>query len=221
MTDDNEFKCEFLEIPEYRIFPVTKDTVFKKGRYHGSVFTVPGYGTSTWVIAGYIKVDWKQLQKQGLSNQEILDRCITYLNAPTVMASGKVRKNAKNKYDMTFGSCIHHKFIEADNQPVIECYLTTNKHNSKHFWSEGILMSGGIAARGGKKKLEQNEDVLDDIVDPTVEVIESLDEDKMPKKKGKIPKASNKLIKKEKKPSGRVCGRCGQPGHNARTCGKK
>lgn len=196
MTD--EFKCEFLDIPEHCVFPVTDETPLKSGRYHGSMFTVPGYGITTWVVGGYIKVDWQALLEQGLEEQTIIDLCLAHMNAPVVLPSGKIRKGNKNKYGMHFGMCVQHKFREKNGQRVIECLLTTDKHLSKHFWSEGILVSGGIAARGGRRKLEQNTDVESEVVDEQVIA----------------------LVKENKPSSGRVCSKCGQPGHNSRTCKK-
>jgi hypothetical protein len=125
-------KCDLMEITEHELISDGKKKKF--GRYHGSMFwSIPGFGSKKWVVAARIKVEDAV---SDLTEQEILEGCIAYLNAPPPRKKFQ-RRIKKPKY----GSLELYKgnFIEVAGNRYISALLITDQRNNKHFWGKGIV----------------------------------------------------------------------------------
>ena len=105
----------------------------KYGRYHGSCFwDVKGYGSKKWVVGVKIKFDFDQAE--GVSNSEIIEGCMNYLN--TVPPR---KKYAKKKPTPKYGflECYKAQIVTKNNQKYISALVITDKKKSKFFWGKG------------------------------------------------------------------------------------
>ena len=121
-----------MEITEHELISDGKKTKF--GRYHGSMFwNIPGFGSKKWVVAARIKVEDAV---NDLTEQEIIEGCIAYLNTPPPRKKFQ-RRIKKPKY----GSLELYKanFIEVGGSCYISALLVTDQRNSKYFWGKGIV----------------------------------------------------------------------------------
>lgn len=124
----NDFECSFREIPEL-FFNKTPDK-FKSGRYHGSCFWEhSGFGKTRFFVAAYIDFNYKPFLKIGLSQEEIVKKCVEYLNL-----------KPPRKRKPLFGAleCHQYEFKKDEKGYFIVVLLSTDEHNSKHFWGQGI-----------------------------------------------------------------------------------
>jgi len=126
-------KCDLQEIKEHEILTTKEKTRF--GRYHGSMFWgVPGFGKKKWIIA--TRIEFGQEIPEELSEREIIDGCVEYLNTPPPRKKFQ-RRITKPKYGtLEFYSG---KIITRGDKKYISALLITNKRNSKHFWGRGIV----------------------------------------------------------------------------------
>ena len=124
-------ECDLRGISEYVGTPSNRE---KFGRYHGSSFwDIPDFGTKKWVVAVYIDLDFDTIDPQ-ITNQELLDRCVEFLNVPPPR-----RKYQKKKPQPRYGvlSPYRGKVIERDGKKTLSALLITENRKNKLFWSEG------------------------------------------------------------------------------------
>ena len=138
--DGPEFKCRFLEMNEYPSLKMNNsesEIGTKPVRFHGSNFwNVSGFGSSRWVLAGYIIVNWEQLVSDGYTNEEIFKGCAKFLNKPPERK--KFQKRIKRPL---FGNLDP---IPVKVNPrmkngirVLEVLMVTDKRKLKSAWGEG------------------------------------------------------------------------------------
>ena len=125
-----EIPCKWKPIDEF----TPKNEEKRAGRYHGSMFwNIKGFGSKRWVVGGYLEVDYQDLQSQGLSEKEIVEGCLAFLNRPPL------RKKFQRKEGNPLYGCLEyykHKCVPG----AIEILATTNQRKNRHFWSEGPLL---------------------------------------------------------------------------------
>jgi hypothetical protein len=115
-------ECELIKVPQYSHL-VGTDT--KDGRYMTSLYgSVDGFGRKRWVVGGYLKADWNKYRIIKMGEQEIIQRCINYLNAK----DGGIYGNLEY-YNV--------KFIQKFGQEVAVVELITNERKNENFWGEG------------------------------------------------------------------------------------
>ena len=118
-------KCDFVKISE--------SCVYKKplrvGRYHHSVYPISTLNTKLFLVAFYLKVDEASSEKnKKLTEKEILEGCIEFLNQPLPM-----KKKAKIvKYKYGFLKLFSYKFLPSKNAYCV--LATTNENKNRHFW---------------------------------------------------------------------------------------
>ena len=145
-----EFECAFMKLHEYpslRMNSAEGGTDLRGARYHGSMFwSVKGFGTIRWVIAGYIVLDWEELLSQGLTKEEILKGCAKFLNKPPVRKKFE-KRITKPLYGMLHPDPVKVTLREKDGVKVLEVLAITNKRKSKWVWGEGPVLPTKVKRR--------------------------------------------------------------------------
>jgi hypothetical protein len=146
-----EFECAFMKLHEYpslRMNSAEGGTDLRGARYHGSMFwSVKGFGTIRWVIAGYIVLDWEELLSQGLTKEEIFKGCAKFLNKPPVRKKFE-KRITKPLYGMLQPDPVKVTLREKDGVKVLEVLAITNKRKSKWVWGEGPVLPTKVKRRG-------------------------------------------------------------------------
>ncbi|MBC8225643.1 MAG: hypothetical protein H8E74_00695 [Gammaproteobacteria bacterium] len=146
-----EIACRFQEVGELEpTVPWTEGEKKKLGKYSGGNLNVKGFGYKNWVVLAYIIPDKpvKEYLEQGLTEQQIVEGCIEFLNQPPT------KRARKPKY----GKLSYNKHYLLEGK--ISVSLVIDQKNSKYFWGRGTnkhsmdkRYSGrGITAKGVKRK---------------------------------------------------------------------
>ena len=126
-------KCDLQEIKEHEILTQKKKKRF--GRYHGSMFwNLPGFGKKKWIVA--TRIEFKEDIPYGLTDREVIDRCVDYLNTPPPRRKFQ-RRITKPKYGPL--ELYSGKIITKGEEKYISALLITDQRTSKHFWGRGIV----------------------------------------------------------------------------------
>ena len=133
------FPCAFRLMPEWSHLKRGPDTKERAGRYHGSFFAdVPAYGRSRWVIVGEIDVDFSLCTDKEMSEREVVEGCINYLN----LAPPR-KKYAKREPKPPYGKLELYRYYVKEQDPLtkktrVQVLLLTDQRKNKNFWREGI-----------------------------------------------------------------------------------
>jgi len=107
----------------------------RKGRYHRSNFwDIKGFGKDRWVVGVYIEFNADDVPPW-MSNQEVAEGCIEYLNQPP-----ERKKYEKRSSHSLYGklALYEHWLKKAENgEPYIEAMLITDEPKNKNFWGKG------------------------------------------------------------------------------------
>ena len=126
-------RCDLQEIKEHELLTNKKKKRF--GRYHGSMFwNLPGFGKKKWIVA--TRIEFMEEIPENLSDEEIISRCVEYLNTPPPRRKFQ-RRITKPKYGPL--ELYSGKIITKDDCTYISALLITNQRTSKHFWGKGIV----------------------------------------------------------------------------------
>ena len=128
-------ECSLRDQKEYgKLLPDWGTGKTKKGRYHGSSFAVEGFGFSCWAIGVYINVEHSRYTEDGMTDEQVLEGCVEYLNQPPPR-----KKYQKKKPQPRYGilSPYRGKVIERDGKKTLSALLITESRKNKLFWSEG------------------------------------------------------------------------------------
>jgi len=137
--DVEPITCELLGIREWSYSSASTDPV-RYGRYHCSTFSeVHLWGSKRWVVGTYIVVDFESLQDEGLSDDEIVQGCIKFLNTPPPRRKFQ-RKVRKPVYGNLNQAPVSYSFVEKSGQRVISTLIVTDKRKNRKFWGEGIKL---------------------------------------------------------------------------------
>ena len=135
MTGLKSFECSLMPMSEYLSMPSEKK---RYGRYHGTNFwDVKGYGQKKWVVSVRIKLENPE-EAQGLSDKEVLEGCINFLNTPPPRKK-YARKDPTPKYgrlSLYRGKNISHK-VGPEGSRVYSVLVLVEKQKNKFFWSKG------------------------------------------------------------------------------------
>jgi hypothetical protein len=118
--------------------PVNKED--KKGRYSQTMhWDVPGFGKNKWVAIGYLDVDWVAMEKDGLSKEEIVEICISFLNTAPPR-----KKYAKKEPRPPYGKIERYKekWIDDGDPHVIFEFITDDPSNENFIGTPPKLLSG-------------------------------------------------------------------------------
>ena len=127
--------CEFVTIPEHEIIKSASDER-KCGRYSGSNYWFSGFGKTKWVVLAYLKADFAKYRLEGMTNLQIINRCLNFLNTPEPKKKYQ-KKEATSKYGEL-------KLIREDikftNRFGYECAIlemSIDERKNDNFWGEG------------------------------------------------------------------------------------
>jgi len=114
----------------------------KYGQYSHSIFhNIAGFGIKRWVVIVNIELDYELHSKQH-TDEEIVGKCVNYLNTPKPSKYGKKRKRR-----LPYGSFeqIYKYSIKQDDcgTKYIQACLVVQKRKNKHFRGEGEKLSNG------------------------------------------------------------------------------
>jgi len=135
-----QITCSFKEVGELEpvVMPAESDRK-KLGRYSGGNLNVEGYGFKSWVILAYIIPERpiKEYLEEGLTEQQIVDGCIEFLNQPPT------KRSRKPKY----GKLASHRHFFLEDK--ISASIIIDQKNSKYFWGRG--QKGGLKSSYSKR----------------------------------------------------------------------
>tara|TARA_R100000234_G_C4985155_1_gene172857 strand:+ start:737 stop:1171 length:435 start_codon:yes stop_codon:yes gene_type:complete len=130
--------CSFRAIPEWLSTGIGEKK--KSGRYSATNFHIPGFGRKKWVVLAYLNVpDIAMLKAQGMTEDEILEGCIEYLNQPPPRKKYQ-RRNRKPLYGKL--ELLSYKFTEKKGESLLCVSLATDQRKNKNFWGSGQVING-------------------------------------------------------------------------------
>ena len=128
-------ECDLREFGEFGSVIKTSNKKKRKGFYSHSVVPVKGLGRDKWLIIAHIDIDHQEYSRGGLSEKQIFQRCIEFLNQPPPR-----KKYAKKKPKPLYGYLMPYKarFKEDESGQFIEAEMITDQRKNKNFWREGM-----------------------------------------------------------------------------------
>ena len=137
-------KCELQPIVD----SVYKDSIkTKHGKYHGSYFwSLKGFGKDKWVVCTTIAgVDIKKYKSDGATEDDIVQRCVDFLNIPVGKRKkkqlyGQLEVLQRPLIDSTVSeprSKYRYSVYEKDDEQLITILLVTDQRKNKNFWGSG------------------------------------------------------------------------------------
>ena len=126
-------ECLLVKMPEYSI---SQDSTAPKkfGRYlTTSYWDIKGYGRKRWVVGAYIDCDLGA--HEDLSEQEIVEGCINFLNKPPPR-----KKYAKKDPKPKFGKLelYRSKIVDKQGKKYILALFIVEERKNRLFWGKGI-----------------------------------------------------------------------------------
>jgi len=139
-------ECAFEEIDEWCGLLPDSSSKTKLGRYDAGNLNVNGLGATCWAVAANIipDVPIRDLLAQGLSEEDIVERCFAFLNKRPYRA----RKPRYGQLSPRF-------FILNKDEGKISVSFTTTERNNKYFWGRGSKggMGRKVSKRGRPRKV--------------------------------------------------------------------
>jgi hypothetical protein len=123
---ESTIQCDF--IPILQSFFINVEDQKKSGRYINTNYKVEGFGKEKWVVGGYLKADWQHYRELKWHPDEIIKRCVNYLNSI-------VNKKGKKRYGNL--ELVNYKFINKSGEEVVIIELSTDERKNDNFWGEG------------------------------------------------------------------------------------
>ena len=117
--------------------------VVKKQKYgmylQAMYWDIKGYGKKKWLVAVKIGLDYSKAKEIYENDDDIVEKCIEYLNTPPKSKYGRRRKR-KPLY--VFAKTPYKYNIEEDDEgkKTISAKLITEEQKNKHFWKNGPLV---------------------------------------------------------------------------------
>ena len=112
------------------------DSKPKYGVYIQSMYwNVKGYAKKVWIVAVKINLDYEKAKEEYETDDEIVQKCIEFLNIPPKSKYGR-RRQRKPLY--TFEADPHHyEIVEKENKTIISARLKIREQKNKYFWKTG------------------------------------------------------------------------------------
>ena len=126
-------------MPEWRHIKGAEDGKRRAGAYHGSFFhDIPAFGRMCWVVLGEIDIDFGAHDKVKMSEREVVEACVNYLN----LAPPR-KKYAKREPQPPYGKLDLYKYYVKEKDILtsktrVQILLITDQRKNKNFWREGI-----------------------------------------------------------------------------------
>ena len=87
-------------------------------------------------VVEWARIEFKEEVPEQLSEKEIIDKCVEYLNTPPPRQKFQ-RRVVKPKYGLL--ELYYGKIITRGEKTYISALLVTEQRTSKHFWGRGIV----------------------------------------------------------------------------------
>jgi len=131
-------KCTLQPIVR-KYCPTEGDKKPKYGIYLQQMYwDVKGYGKKVWMVAVRIDLDYDKAKETCETNDEIVQKCVEFLNTPLKSKYGKRRKR-KSLYTFEMPA-YSYKIVEKDGTKIISAKLKTKERKNKYFWGSGISL---------------------------------------------------------------------------------
>ena len=113
-----------------------RDNKPKYGVYLQSMYwDIKGYAKKVWVVAVKINLDYEKAKEEYETDEQIVQKCIEFLNIPPKSKYGK-RRQRKPLY--TFEPVPHHyEIVAKEDKTIISARLKIKEQKNKHFWKTG------------------------------------------------------------------------------------
>ena len=147
-------ECSLRQMSEYGSLLPDRDKRKREGKYHGSDFygTVPDYGIKKWVVGVYIDVNYQSHLDDHTSEEDVVRRCIEYLNQPPPR-----KKYQKKKPQPLYGNLdsepLRYWVGEDSNGKYIGALLVTDQKKNKKFWGAGGV--GTVKRKRGRPRKDE------------------------------------------------------------------
>ena len=128
-------ECSFIPIKKSKY---TVEEEMKDGLYSSSVYNIPEFGVTKWVVCAYLKADHKKHLDEGMTSKEFIDRCLEHLNYMPEPVR-KTKKAQKPKYGnlqpLVSKITGEYDVVYKDDRIIVQ--LITDDRQNPHFWGEG------------------------------------------------------------------------------------
>lgn len=154
--------CEWVGITKSAFMQESKET--KSGRYSQTNFNIPGYGFTSWVVVGYLKVDYNKYLLQNYTEEDVVTKCAEYLSKPPPRKKYQKRESKPLYGTLTPlpapwrgpGKFSLKKRPGFDDQLIVE--MVTDQRKNNNFWGEGPSLLGKTRKKPGRKKKEKKDE---------------------------------------------------------------
>ena len=148
-------ECSLRDQKEYgKLLPDWGTGKTKKGRYHGSSFAVEGFGFSCWAIGVYINVEHSRYVEEGMTEAQVVEGCVEYLNQPPPRKKYQRRKSVPLYGKLTTGEF---RLKSDEDGEYIEAILFTDQRKNKLLWGSGQTEFKQLKKRGRPRKEKTND----------------------------------------------------------------
>tara|TARA_R110000796_G_scaffold58198_1_gene134489 strand:+ start:212 stop:595 length:384 start_codon:yes stop_codon:yes gene_type:complete len=121
-----EIECSFKPLTEWYLVH-GEEGKKRCGHYSRSMLPVKGFGKTIWSVVAYIDVDYDEHRAKGLTDKEIVEGCVSFLNKPLT----KRHRNSR------YGKLALNWFNILEDKGVISTCLLIDQRNNKNFWGKG------------------------------------------------------------------------------------
>lgn len=128
-------ECSFVSIKK-SIYTTEEET--KQGLYSSTVYNIPDFGVTKWVVCAYLSVDHKKYLDEGVTTRALIDGCLEHLNYMPEPVR-KTKKAQKPKYGnlQPLVSKITGEYDIKYKDDCIIVQLITDDRQNENFWGEG------------------------------------------------------------------------------------
>jgi hypothetical protein len=123
LSSEEMIECSLVPINE---FSHIKSEVQRVGRYAQSTYSLNKFGKNGFVVLAYVDANLKKYRDEGISDEQIVRRCVNYLNQET-----KKKKPYGNL--QLYG----YRLIEKFGKEVIAIEMVTDSKSNPNFWGTG------------------------------------------------------------------------------------
>jgi len=123
LSSEEMIECSLVPINE---FSHIKSETQKVGRYAQSTYSLNKFGKSGFVVLAYIETDLEKYRNEGISDEQIVNRCVNYLNQET-----KKKKPYGNL--QLYG----YKLISKFGKEIVAIEMVTDMKSNSNFWGTG------------------------------------------------------------------------------------
>jgi hypothetical protein len=130
-------ECTLMPLKQHgNLFPEDKEKV-RYGRYLSSFYPIKGWGKKRWIVAVNVDVDHNKYIKEGMTLEEVAEKCVEFLNTPPKSKYGKRRKR-KPIYGEFEQLPYKIKIVEKQDKEFLQLFLIVKEMKRKCFWGKGI-----------------------------------------------------------------------------------